>query len=119
MRIVDYAIAADGGTQVIVLELDNGERLTFGLDGRIGAPGGGRQLFVGASPDGPSSRLLPVGGTEEAELVALLEDWLDRTQGFLRRESLMTAESAALDGQDRLDRLAMELLLEVRGRADD
>jgi len=33
MRVLDYALAADGGTKVTVLELDYGEKLMIGLDG--------------------------------------------------------------------------------------
>ena len=116
MRVLDYALATDGGTQVLTLELDGGAVLSFGLDGRMESPGAGKQLFIGRSPESPEARLLPVGGAEEAELVALLEAWLDRTQGFLRREALAEADLSALEGQDMLDRLALDFLLEVKSR---
>jgi len=38
MRGLDYALATDGGTQVIVLEIDEGEKLMIGLDGRMDSP---------------------------------------------------------------------------------
>lgn len=116
MRIVDYALALDGGTQVITVETDDGEKITFGLDGRMNSPGAGKQLFIGKSPDSPDVRLLSVGGPEEQEVVSLLERWLDETQGFVRREALMDADEATLKSQDLLDRLALEFLSEIRSR---
>lgn len=116
MRILDYALALDGGTQVVVLETAEGERVSIGLDGRMGSPGSGKQLFIGASPQSPDARMLPIGGVEEREAISLLEEWLDETQGFMRREALMEAERSALEGQDLLDRLALEFLLEVQRR---
>jgi hypothetical protein len=49
MRILDYALSPDGGTQVIILELDNGEQLKIGLDGRMDSPVSGKQMFIGSS----------------------------------------------------------------------
>ncbi len=80
------------------------------------APGGGKQLFIGPSPESPDARMLPVGSAEEREVILLLEKWLEATQGFLRREALMDADPEWLKGQDRLDRLALEFLLEIRNR---
>ena len=119
MRIVDYAIATDGGTQVIDLEKDDGQRVSIGLDGRMDSPGAGKQLFIGPGPDSPSVRMLLVGGPEENEVLSLLERWLDETQSPNRRESLMAADVSTLQGQDLLDRLALEFLLEVRHRDMD
>lgn len=116
MRILDYALAPDGGTQVVILETDAGDQVTIGLDGRMDSPGSGKQLFVGAFLGSPDARMLPVGGTEEREVVALLESWLDETQGFIRRETLIEADISLLAGQDLLDRLALEFLLQVRSR---
>ncbi len=116
MRILDYALALDGGTQVVVLELDDGEHSMIGLDGRMDSPVSGKQLFIGRSPESPDARLLPIGGSEEAEVISLLESCLDQTQGFLRREALIEADPSTLEGQDLLDRLALLFLLEVRGR---
>ena len=88
----------------------------IGRDGRMDAPGKGRQLFIGGAPDSPDSKLLPIGGPEEVEIIALLEQWVDQTQGFIRREALMEADSATLKGQDLLDRLALEFVLDLRRR---
>lgn len=119
MRILDYALSLDGGTQIVVLETASGERLTIGLDGRMNSPNSGKQLFIGAAPDSPDAQLLPIGGTEEREVISLLERWVDETQGFLRREALMESEKSTLKGQDLLDRLALQFLLEVRNRGVD
>ena len=99
-----------------MLEIDDGKKLTFGLDGRTDSPVSGNQIFTGCSPDSPDARLLPVGGTGESIIVSLLEKWLDQTQGFLRREALLEADPSALKGQDLLDRLALEFILELRDR---
>jgi len=92
MRIVDYALAMDGGTQIVEVELDAGETMMIGLDGRIDSPVSGRQLFTGSSPESPDAQLPPIGGSEEAEVIALLEKWLDQTQGFLRRGALIGSD---------------------------
>ena len=116
MRIIDYALAPDGGTQVVTLELDDGQKLSIGLDGRMDSPAAGTQLFIGHGPDAPGTRLLPVGGKEEAEVIAILERWLEKTQGFMRREALMDADISSLEGQDLLDRLVLGFLLEIQQR---
>lgn len=116
MRILDYSLAADGGTQVLVIELDGSGRLQVGLDGRMDSPGQGRQLFIGSMPDGHGTQLLPVGSREEADVIALLEKWQQQTQGFLRTEVLIKADPAVLDKQDLLDRMAIEFLHEVKNR---
>jgi hypothetical protein len=116
VRVLDYALALDGGTQILVLELANGERMTIGLDGRMGSPTAGKQLFIGSSPESPAARMLSLGGSEERNVISLLERWIDETQGFLRRDALMEAEQSTLQGQDLLDRMAMEFLMEVRNR---
>jgi hypothetical protein len=72
-------------------------------------PAGGKQLFIGNSPESSDIRMLPIGGTEEREVILLLEEWLEKTQGFIRRETLMDADQSALKGQDLLDRLSFEL----------
>lgn len=116
MRILNYALSPDGGTQVVDLETSDGERISIGLDGRMDSPGGGKQLFIGPSPESPDARMLPVGSAEEREVILLLEKWLEATQGFLRREALMNADLATLEGQDLLDRLALEFLLGIQKR---
>lgn len=119
MRISDYVLAPDGGTQIVTLEIDDGRQLSIGLDGRMDSPAAGMQLFIGDGPEAPDARMLPIGGAEEAEVVALLERWLEDTQGFLRRESLMDADISRLQGQSLRDRLAIELLLAIRARKLD
>ena len=116
MKILDYALALDGGTQVITLENNEGEQISIGLDGRMDSPLSGKQLFPGNSPDGPEAKLLEIGGAEELEVITLLESWLDQTQGFLRREALMESDSASLNGQDILDREGLEFLLKINQR---
>lgn len=116
MKILDYALALDGGTQVITLDTGAGTTICVGLDGRMGAPLGGKQLFIGNSPEGPETRMLAIGGTEEAEIVSLLQQWLEQTQGFLRRELLLAADPDSLDGQDRLDCMGMLFLRQIEQR---
>ena len=116
MKIHDYALAFDGGTQVITLENNEGEQISIGLDGRMESPLSGKQLFLGNSPDGPETKLLEIGGVEELEIISLLEKWLDQTQGFLRREVLMESDPASLKGQDILDRMGLEFLLKIKQR---
>jgi hypothetical protein len=116
VKILDYALALDGGTQVITLENNDGEQINIGLDGRMDSPLSGKQLFIGNSPDGPETKLLEIGGAEELEVIALLESWLDQTQGFLRREALMDSDPASLKGQDILDRMGLQFLLKIKQR---
>ena len=116
MRVLNYSLATDGGTQVVELELDGSGRIQIGLDGRMDSPPGGRQLFIGSSPEGPDAHLLPLGSREETDAIALLDKWLEQTQGFLRREVLLNADPAVLDKQDLLDRMAIEFLLDVKNR---
>ena len=116
MKILNYALALDGGTQIITLEIKDGEQINIGLDGRMESPLSGRQLFIGNSPDGPETILLEIGGAEELEVIALLESWLDQTQGFLRREALMESDPDSLKGQDILDRMGLQFLLDIKRR---
>jgi len=116
MKILNYALALDGGTEVITLENNEGEQINIGLDGRMESPLSGKQLFIGTSPDGSETKLLQIGGAEELEIISLLEKWLDQTQGFLRREALMETDPASLKGQDILDRMSLEFLLKVKQR---
>lgn len=116
VKILNYALALDGGTQIITLENKDGEQISIGLDGRMESPLSGRQLFIGNSPDGPETILLEIGGAEELEVIALLESWLDQTQGFLRREALMETDPASLKGQDILDRMGLQFLSEIKRR---
>jgi hypothetical protein len=116
MRVLDYALATDGGTRVIVLEQDDGEKLLIGLDGRMDSPVSGKQLFIGSSPESPDAQMLPVGSAEEGRVILLLENWLDQTQGYTRREALMEADLSTLRDQDLSDRLALQFVLEVRDR---
>lgn len=103
----------------MTLEIDEGQQLAIGLDGRMDSPAAGMQLFIGNGPDAPGTRTLEIGGAEEAEIISVLERWLAETQGFLRREALMDADMSTLQGQDLLDRLALGLLLEIQQRNVD
>ncbi len=116
MQILDYAIVPDGGTQVFDLELDDGMVLSIGLDGRMDAPLGGKQLFIGQSPNSPDARLLAVGGSDEADIIRLLEQWLDQAQAAGRKETLLAADTASLADQDLRDRMVIEFLLQVKAR---
>ena len=116
MKILDYALAMDGGTQVITLDTGEGGQICIGLDGRMDAPLGGRQLFIGNSPVGPEARMLAIGGAEEAETISLLQQWREQSQGFLRREFLMDADPASLEGQDLLDCMGMLFLRQIEQR---
>lgn len=116
MKILDYALALDGGTQVITLDAGDGRQICIGLDGRMNAPLGGKQLFIGNSPDGPESRMLTIGSDEEIEIVSLLQQWLEQTQGFLRREFLLDADPDSLEGQDLLDCMGMLFLRQIEQR---
>lgn len=77
------------------------------------------QLFIGNGPDVPGARMLRSGGAEEAEVITVLERWLEETQGLIRRKALMDADISALEGQDLLDRLALGFLLEIQPRHID
>lgn len=116
MRILNYALSPDGGTEIVDLEISDSERISIGLDGRMDSPGGGRQLFIGPSPESADARMLPIGSDDEREVILLLEKWLEATQGFLRREALMDADPATLKSQDLLDRLALEFLMKIQVR---
>ena len=43
--------------------------------------------------------MLQIGSQEENEVLLLLQRWLDETQGFVRRESLMDADLSTLQGR--------------------
>lgn len=88
MRITDYALALDGRTQIVTLEIDDGQQLSIGLDGRMGSPAAGMQLFIGNGPEASDASMLQIGGAEEAEIIALLERWFEETRSYIRRESL-------------------------------
>jgi hypothetical protein len=119
VRITDYALAPDGGIQIVTLEIDDGQQLSIGLDGRMDSPAAGMQLFIGNGPEAPDASMLQIGGAEEAEIIALLERWLEKTQSYIRRESLMDADISKLKGQSLRDRLAIEFLLEIQQRNID
>lgn len=116
MKILDYALALDGGTQVITLENNDGEQINIGLDGRMDSSLSGKQLFIGNSPDDSETKLLEIGGSEEHEVITLLEEWLDQTQGFLRKEALMESDPASLKDQDILDRMGIQFILKIKQR---
>ena len=80
------------------------------------APPGGRQLFIGNSPEDPETRMLTIGGADEAEIISLLPQWLGQTQGFSGREFLLDADLDSLEGQDLLDCMGMLFLREIEQR---
>jgi len=86
------------------------------MNGRMDSPDSGKQLFIGSSTDNPDTKWLPIGSTDEKQVIGLLQQSLDQTQGFLRREALMDADQSSLKGQDRLDRLGLEFVLAVLNR---
>lgn len=60
--------------------------------------------------------MLPIGASEECEVISLLEKWADDNHRIIRREALMGAEQCSLEGQDLLHRLTLQFLLMVRSR---
>ena len=101
--------------RVLDLALDDGSRLTIGLDGRMNAPLCREQGFIGSAPAGPQGRLLPVGPGAAYAVTALPDRWRDRTRGFFRRDALMPAASSAVHGQ--LDRTGRAFLCQVKARS--
>ena len=118
VKIENFVLALDGGTRIIDLRMDSGELVVIGLDGRMDSPNSGKQLFIGGSADSPDAQLLPVGGDEEAGVIALLEQWLEN-QGVDRREVLINSDHSLLHDQDLLDRMAMDLLEDLKNRLLD
>lgn len=116
-RFIDGAVAADGGTIACRAALDDGTVLELGLDARIPKTKAQRQVFIGAGyPTLPGARLLERGSGEEHDVIAAIQDYLDRTCGFLRREALMEAAPSTLDERDCGDLMAVILMRAISER---
>jgi hypothetical protein len=110
-RFIDGAIATDGGTISCRAELDNGTVWELGLDARIPKTKDQRQIFIGAGyPTLPGSSILDRGSNRELEVIAAIQDYLDRKCGFLQREALMEAAPSTLDERDCGDLMAVTLV---------
>lgn len=116
-RFIDGAVGADGGTIACRAALDDGTVLELGLDARIPRTKAQRQIFVGAHyPTLPGARILERGSREEQDVIAAIQDYLDRTCGFLRREALMEALPSTLNERDCGDLMAVTLLRAILER---
>ena len=116
-RFIDGAMAADGGTIACRVALDDGTVLDLGLDSRIPKKKAERLVFIGAGyPTLPGARMLPRGSREEQDVVAAVQDYLDRTCGFLRREALSEADPSTLSESDCADLLAVTLMRGILDR---
>ena len=116
-RFIGGAVAADGGTIACQAELDDGTVLDLGLDSRIPKKKSERLVFVGAGyPTLPGARILPRGSREELDVVAAVQDYLDRTCGFLRREALSEADPSKLSESDCGDLMAVTLMRGILDR---
>lgn len=116
-RFVDCAVVMDGGTITCRAVLGDGTVSELGLDARIPKTKAQRHIFIGAGyPTLPNARILERGSREEQEVIAAIEDYIDRTCGFLRRESLMDAEPSTLDERDRGDLIAVSLMKAIADR---
>lgn len=69
----EFQVWRDGGSLSFVFLCGGGEKLSFRLDGRIGSPTAG-YFFLEVNN---SKEKLPLGGTKEKSLIAVLEKWLD------------------------------------------
>ena len=88
MRFRDYALALDGGTQIIVLETGDCGQITIRLDGRMNSPTGGKQLFIGNYPEIPDTRMLPIGGIEEREVISRWRSGLSKLKASFEKKPL-------------------------------
>jgi hypothetical protein len=116
-RFLDGAVAGDGGTIACRAALDDGTILELGLDARIPKTKAQRQVFVGAGyPTLPGARVLARNSPEEQDVIAAIQDYLDRTCGFLRREALMEAKPSTLNERDCGDLMAVMLMRGILDR---
>ena len=115
-RFIDGAVAGDGGTISCRVALHDGTVLDLGLDSRIPKKAE-RLVFIGAGyPTLPGARFLPRGSREEQDVVAAVQDYLDRTCGFLRREALSEADPSTLSESDCADLMAVTLMRGILDR---
>jgi hypothetical protein len=91
-RLIDGAIATDGGTISCSIGLEDGTVLECGLDSRVLKTKPQRLIFVGAGyPTLPGARLLARHSPEEEQFIAALQDFVSREPShkiasmFLRR----------------------------------
>jgi len=116
-RFIGGAVAGDGGTISCRVALRDGTILDLGLDSRIPKTKAERLVFIGAGyPSLPGARLLQRGSREEQDVVAAVQDYLDRNCGFLRRGALSEAEPSTLSETDCADLMAMILLKGILDR---
>ena|SRR5205809_7629684 len=116
-RFIDGAVAGDGGTISCRVALYDGTVLELGLDSRIPKKKAERLIFIGAGyPTLPGARLLPRGSREEQDVVAAVQDYLDRTCGFLRREALSAVDPSTLSESDCADLMAVTLMRGILDR---
>lgn len=114
-RFIDGAVAADGGTIAYRAILDDGSVLEVDLDSRIPKTKAQRQVFICAGyPTLPGARILGRGNREEQDVIAAIQDYLDRTCGFFRREALMEAAPSTLDERDCRDLMPVMLMREFQ-----
>jgi hypothetical protein len=116
-RFVSGMILTDGGTLACRVVLDDGAEVGLGLDARVPRSEAERLVFIGSDdPASSDARFLARGSVEEREVVAAIEDYLDRSCGFLRREMLAEADPSGLSGKDSEDWLAVNLMRAILGR---
>jgi hypothetical protein len=78
-RFIDGAVAADGGTISCRVQLADGAVTDLGLDARIPKKKSDRLVFIGAGyPTLPGARILSRGSSEEQDVVAAIQDYLDQ-----------------------------------------
>jgi hypothetical protein len=116
-RFLSGAVASDGGTISCRAVLQDGTVIDLGLDSRLPKKKGDRLVFIGAGyPSLPGARILPRGCREELDLVAAIQDYLDRTCGFLRREALFEADPSTLSESESADLMAVTLMRGILDR---
>jgi hypothetical protein len=89
-RFVDSAVAADGGTMVCRILLEDGNVLACGLDCRIPKTKAERTIFVGAGyPTEPGARTLIRNSVEERQFMDELSDYVRRTPSDAEAERFL------------------------------
>jgi len=56
----------------LVIERDDGETISIGLDGQMDSPDRGKQIFTGTSPHHADSKWLLIGESGKSEVISLL-----------------------------------------------
>lgn len=115
-RFLGGAVAADGGTISCRIMLHDGSELDLGLDCRIPTVRADRKIFIGAGyPTLPGARVLSRDTPEELEVINAIQDYLDRSCGFIR-EALMEASASTLNERDCADYMAIMLMQAILER---